>query len=120
MKTYRIAHITDLLMVPPEHWDECIRDIRGAMINLHLLEAAAAITGEKLNPADHCPYIEFIPDGKGEVTPMINGDPLFTMTLKRDDHVDYSAPVESRASLPNSPAPHQDGNGVKPGQVNTP
>jgi hypothetical protein len=120
VKTYCIAHITDLLKVPPEHWDECMRDIRGAMISLHLLEAAAAIAGEKLNPTDHCPCIEFTPDGKGEVTPTINGDPLFTMTLKRDDHVDYSVPSEKDDAPSQSPTPATDGNTADAYGANTP
>ena len=90
---YRIAHITDLLQIPPEHWDECLRDIRGAMISLPLIEAAAACQpGARFKPADCCPYIDFDPDGKGEITPMINGESLFVMTIKRDGPLDGPIP----------------------------
>lgn len=82
---YRIQYITDLLQIPPEHWDECMRDIRGAMLSIHMIRAAAGMTGEPMaDPKDICPYIEFEPDGKGEVTPMLNGEALFTMKVTRD------------------------------------
>lgn len=82
---YRISHITDLLQIPPEHWEECVRDLRSAVISFHLVKSMAAITpGADFDVAAHCPYIDFEPDGKGEVTPMLNDEPLFVMTLKRD------------------------------------
>jgi hypothetical protein len=85
MKTYRIAHITDLLDIPPEHWDEAMRDIRGAMISLHLVQAAAACTGASFDPKKDCPFIDFIPDGNGDITPMSDGEPLFRMRVTRDE-----------------------------------
>jgi hypothetical protein len=85
MTTYRLSHITDLLQIPPEHWDECMRDLRGAMISLHLVEAAIACApGASFDPKKDCPFIDFQPDGKGEITPMMNGTPIFSMKVTRD------------------------------------
>jgi hypothetical protein len=87
MKTYRISHITDLLDIPPEHWDECMRDIRGCMVSLHLLRAAASCAEnapELAAPSDMCPFIEFTPDGKGDITPMCGDMPLMTLRVTRD------------------------------------
>ena len=80
---YRIAHITDLMQVPPEHWVECMRDLRGAVLSLHLVRAMAAIApNSNFDAAKDCPYIDFELDGKGEVTPSLNGVPLFTIKDK--------------------------------------
>ncbi len=83
---YRISNITDLLQIPPEHWDECMSDLRGVIISLHMLRAAAScVPGAKLeDPSDMCPYFEFEPDGKGEITPMHDGKALFSMKVTRD------------------------------------
>ena len=86
MTRYRIAHITDLLKVPPEHWDECMRDLRGAMISLHLVQTMAALDpAANFDPMKDCPFIDFEPDGKGEITPMMNGKALFSMKVTRDE-----------------------------------
>ena len=85
---YRISHITDLLQIPPEHWEECLLDLRGAVISLHLVKSMASLSpGADFDVAKHCPYIDFEPDGKGETTPMLNDEPMFVMTLKRDGGV---------------------------------
>lgn len=81
---YRIQHITDLLQIQPEHWDECMSDIRGAMLSIHMVRAAGIMGEPMADPKDMCPYIELEPDGKGEVTPMLNGEALFTMKVTRD------------------------------------
>ena len=97
---YRIAHITDLMLIPPEHWEECVRDLRGSVPSLHLVKAMAAITpGADFDAAKHCPYVDFVPDGKGVITPMVNGVPLFTMTAEGDDTAALRKQVAGLAAL---------------------
>lgn len=84
-ETYRISHITDLMQIQPEHWDECMRDLRGFVISLHLIEAAAGADGRKVDMRKHCPFVNLTPDGKGEITPTVDGRELFTIKVTRDE-----------------------------------
>lgn len=86
MTTYRLEHIADLAQIAPEHWDECMRDLRGMVLSLHLLRDAAIAMGEKpIDFREALTHVELTPDGKGTITPMLNGEPLFEMTVTRDD-----------------------------------
>ena len=85
--SYKISHITDLMQIPPEHWDECMRDLRGCMVSMHLLRAGACNPGAQplAEPAVMCPVIIFTPDGKGEITPTVKGKPICQIKITRDE-----------------------------------
>lgn len=83
MTTYRIEHIADLLHVPPEDMDECMRDIGNAIAIVRAVRAAAALTGAPLAAVRTVlACIDFTPDGAGEITPTLNGREMFTVVVK--------------------------------------
>jgi len=117
MKSYRIAHITDLLQIPPEHWDECMQDIRGCIVSLHLLRAAAASAEnapELVAPSDMCPFIEFTPDGKGEITPMCGDMPLMTPLVTRGDQANAKDQRAGDADARETQKPRDAGSAASP------
>lgn len=42
MTEYKIAHISDLANIPPEHLDECLRDIEVAIMSIHITAAVVS------------------------------------------------------------------------------
>jgi hypothetical protein len=83
--TYRIAHITDILTIPVEHWDEAFDDLRVAMASLDLAYAAMCEQGPMPPIAEMCEHIDFTPNGKGVITHTMNGKPFFTITSTKDE-----------------------------------
>lgn len=86
MKTYKIDHITDLLALPDDHFDEAIRDLRGVRLYTQLMCSALEAKGLDLPPLrDLLPQIEFTSDGLGEIRPSLNGAPLSVIKMKGSD-----------------------------------
>jgi hypothetical protein len=106
---YHIAHISDILAVPPEHLDECMRDIRACIVSMHVIRAAAANIGKELAaPGAMLSHIDFIPDGKGEITPMHNGKEIFTVTTAQLEALDKQCAPDYNTNMnliPNYPVP---------------
>lgn len=83
MKTYKIAHITDIANVPPEHWGELFDDLRHGLTMLMVTNAAMVAAGEDKPLAETCPSVNFTPNGRGEVNVSINGNHLMTSTMTK-------------------------------------
>ena len=84
-----IKHISDIVKIPEENFEEFLSDLRGTYLSLILLKSTMP-DGFDFSKSLLC--INFNFDGKGEVTPMCNGQELFTMRVVRD-----SAPNPERS-----------------------
>lgn len=85
VKTYRIAHITDILAIPVEHWDEAFDDLRIGLASVSLTYAILCEQGPMPPIAEMCTHIDFTPDGKREVKHTINGEHVFTITSTKKE-----------------------------------
>jgi hypothetical protein len=85
VKTYRIAHITDILSIPVEHWDEAFDDLRMGLASVSLIYAILCEQGPMPPIAEMCGHIDFTPDGKREVKSTLNGRHLMTMSITKEE-----------------------------------
>ena len=82
MTTYRIAHITDLALVAPEHLDEVLENIDHAVRHMAVVYAAINAAGNTKPLAECSPWVDVTIDGVLECTSTVNKEPFLTTTME--------------------------------------
>jgi len=98
----KIKHISDIIKIPEENFEEFLSDLRGTYLSLILLKSTMP-DGFDFSKSLTC--INFNFDGNGEVTPSCNGKELFTMRIVRDSASNHSDQGPASAGYDDSNQP---------------